>query len=290
MSMSLVQIVVLAVIQGLAELLPISSSAHVIVAAKLMKLKPDAPEFTLLLVMLHTGTMFAVIVYFWRAWQRAFFSSREAFTRFARFVIIATAATGILALGLKFGIERVIRHRHPGIEKAEVEQLFDHLELIAAGLTAAGVLILCSGLRAAKQPAREEITNRDSLAIGAMQGLCLPFRGFSRSGATISIGLLLGVAKTRTEEFSFALAVALTPAVVAWEALRLIRHRGEAAGAPIGLHDFLPSLVGMVFSFVAGLVALRLLSRLLERGRWWIFGVYCLAAAATVFALYSRGF
>ena len=276
--MSLIQIVILAVIQGLAELLPISSSAHVIVAAKLMKLQPDAPEFTLLLVMLHTGTMFAVILYFWHAWQRAFFSTREAFARFARCVIIATAVTGILGLGLKVGIEYII--------KADVEELFNKLWLIAGGLAAVGVLILISGLRAGKQPAREELTNRDSLAIGAIQGLCLPFRGFSRSGATISLGLLLGVVKMRVEEFSFALAVVLTPAVVGLEALRLIRHRAEAAAAPIGLQDFLPSLVGMVFSFVAGLVALRLLSRLLERGRWWIFGVYCLAAAAGVFAMF----
>jgi len=288
--MSLIQIVILAVIQGLAELLPISSSAHVIVAAKLMKLDPSAPEFTLLLVMLHTGTMFAVIVYFWHAWQRAFFSSREALVRFARFVIIATAVTGILALGLKFGIEHIIKHQHPGIEKAEVEQLFNHLELIAAGLAAVGVLIFWSGLRATKQPAREDLTNRDSFCIGAIQGLCLPFRGFSRSGATISVGLLLGVAKTRVEEFSFALAVVLTPAVVAWEARRLIRHHGEAAGAPIGLHDFLPGLLGMAFSFVAGLVALRLLSRLLERGKWWVFGIYCLVAAAAVFAAYRQGY
>jgi undecaprenyl-diphosphatase len=285
--MSLIQVVILAVVQALAELLPISSSAHVIVAAKLMKLDPSAPEFTLVLVMLHTGTMFAVIAYFRRAWGRAFFSSREAFARFARLVIIATAATGILALGLKFGIERVIRHEHPGIEKAEVEQLFNHLELIAAGLAAVGVLILWSGLVARNQPGRGEITDRDGLIVGAIQGFCLPFRGFSRSGATISIGLLLGVAKRRAEEFSFALAVALTPAVVGWEARRLIQHRAEAAGAPsIGLHDFLPSLAGMVFSFIAGLVALRLLSRLLERGKWWVFGIYCLAAAGAVFALF----
>jgi undecaprenyl-diphosphatase len=286
--MSLIQIVILSLIQGLAELLPISSSAHVIAAAKLMHLDPSAPEFTLLLVLLHTGTMFAVIFYFWHAWKRAFFSSREAFMRFARFVIIATAVTGVLALGLKFGIERVIRHRHPGIEKAEVEQLFNHLELMAAGLAAVGVLILISGLPRRRRD--EEITNRDSLAIGAIQSLCLPFRGFSRSGATISIGLLLGIAKQRVEEFSFALAVALTPAVVWWEARRLIHHHGEAGGAPLGLHDFLPSLVGMVFSFIAGLMALRLLSRLLERGKWWIFGIYCLAAAAGVFALYRAGY
>jgi undecaprenyl-diphosphatase len=303
--MSWIQIVILALIQGLAELLPISSSAHVIVAAKLMKLGVgmDSPEFVLLLVMLHTGTMFAVIVHFWHAWKRAFFSSREALVRFARSVIIATAVTGILALALKFGIEHVIKHQHPGIAKAEVEQLFNHLELIAAGLAAAGALIFWSGVRANAGRAflpdrgpktgapREDLTDRDSLAIGAIQGLCLPFRGFSRSGSTISLGLLRGIAKARAEEFSFALAVVLTPAVVAWEARRLIQHHGAAAGGPtIGLHDFLPSLHGMVFSFIAGLVALRLLSRLLERGKWWVFGIYCLVAAAAVFALYRQGY
>ena len=63
--MTLFQILILAIIQGAAELLPVSSSAHVIVAEKLLGLDPTRPEMTLLLVMLHTGTMFAVIVYFW---------------------------------------------------------------------------------------------------------------------------------------------------------------------------------------------------------------------------------
>ena len=67
--MSLLQIVILSIIQGLAELLPVSSSAHVIAVAKLMQINPTTPQFTLLLVLLHTGTMFAVIVYFWRAWS-----------------------------------------------------------------------------------------------------------------------------------------------------------------------------------------------------------------------------
>ena len=67
--MMLLKILILAVIQGAAELLPVSSSAHVIVAEKLMGLDPVSPEMTLLLVMLHTGTMFAVIVYFWKAWR-----------------------------------------------------------------------------------------------------------------------------------------------------------------------------------------------------------------------------
>jgi undecaprenyl-diphosphatase len=72
-SMELLQILILAIVQGAAELLPVSSSAHVIVAEKLMGLDPTAPQMTLLLVMLHTGTMFAVILYFWKAWRATFF-------------------------------------------------------------------------------------------------------------------------------------------------------------------------------------------------------------------------
>jgi undecaprenyl-diphosphatase len=278
--MTLLQIVILAIIQGLAELLPVSSSAHVIVAAKLMRLDPTSPPFTLLLVMLHTGTMFAVIVYFWRIWKQTFFSSRSQFMEFAKQVIVATVLTGIIGFGLKVGIEAAIKHHHHGTGKAEIEELFGHLELLAAGLLAAGLLILFSGLRTDKQIGRESITTTDSAAIGIIQGICLPFRGFSRSGSTISVGLLRGIAKVRLEAFSFALAVVLTPGVVAMEGKRLISHHEHVRAV------FVQTLFGMVFSFIAGLIALAVLSKLLERGRWWIFGVYCLLASGAVFWMY----
>jgi undecaprenyl pyrophosphate phosphatase UppP len=75
---SLVKVLILAVVQGLAELLPVSSSAHVVVAEKLMGLDPSSPEMTLVLVMLHTGTMFAVIFYFWSQWKSAYFATAHA--------------------------------------------------------------------------------------------------------------------------------------------------------------------------------------------------------------------
>ena len=79
--MNITQVIILAVVQGLAELLPISSSAHVVVAEKLMGLDPSSPAMTLLLVMLHTGTMFAVIVYFWKQWRDTYFQSAPAPSR-----------------------------------------------------------------------------------------------------------------------------------------------------------------------------------------------------------------
>ena len=78
MEPSLLQILFLGLVQGAAELLPVSSSAHVIVAEKLMGLDPSSPAMTFLLVMLHTGTMVAVIAYFWKAWKKTFFVSAES--------------------------------------------------------------------------------------------------------------------------------------------------------------------------------------------------------------------
>src|SRR5277367_5162727 len=106
--MSIFHVIILAIVQGLAELLPVSSSAHVVVAEKLMGLDPSAPDMTLLLVMLHTGTMFAVIVYFWRQWMKAYFDSMANFTRFAGRVIVATLLTGIVGEGIIKVLEKTV--------------------------------------------------------------------------------------------------------------------------------------------------------------------------------------
>jgi undecaprenyl-diphosphatase len=278
--MTLLQILILALVQGFCELLPVSSSAHVIVAERLMGLEPTAPDMTLLLVALHTGTMFAVIAYFWRQWRSTYFSSVQSFRRNAMQIVLATAATGTVALALLELIPRLL-----GVERAsfEIEQLFGDPRLIAGALAAAGLLILTSGLYSRSRAGRSDFGAQAAIGIGAVQGLCLPFRGFSRSGATISAGLFLGVARQRAEEFSFALAVVLTPAVIVKELHRFLR-----AGAHSGydsatlLHLAWPSAAGMLLSFLAGLLALRWLSRWLERGRWHYFGGYCLVASAIV--------
>jgi undecaprenyl pyrophosphate phosphatase UppP len=168
MSVDFLKILVLAMVQGAAELLPVSSSAHVIVAEKLMGLDPTTPAMTLPLVMLHTGTMFAVIVYFWNDWRQAYFSSRQAALQNGALLCYATTATGVVGLGL-------------------------------------------------------------------------------------------GVARRKAEEFSFALAVVLTPVVILKELYRLYRHAslGTTLSTTDVLHLLTPGLTGMLFSFGAGLLALR---------------------------------
>jgi len=289
--MPLVYILILAIVQGLTELLPVSSSAHVVVTEKLLGLDPSAPPMTLLLVMLHTGTMFAVIVYFWRQWRATYFQSLAAFKKFAGLVVLATALTGLIGEAVIRIIEDTISR---GVQYAEIEDLFSHLELVAPALALVGILILVAGIvEKTKSPGSltgsNDLNARQAGMIGAVQGLSLPFRGFSRSGATISTGMLLGVAKSRVEMFSFALAVVLTPVVVAREVIRVV-HAEHATGTATFASAAFPSLLGAVFAFLAGLVALKWLSRWLEGGRWYLFGIYCLIAAVGVGYLHHLGY
>ena len=158
--------------------------------------------------------------------------------------------------------------------------------MIAASLAVVGLLILLAGRKERRQPGTsEEFSFAQALIQGFVQALCLPFRGLSRSGSTISVALLQGINRVRAEEFSFALAVLLTPAAIAYEGYKLVgtHHTSpatsdqQAAGlapagattssstvptAPEKLSDLLlPGLAGMAFSFLAGLVGLWWLSR-----------------------------
>jgi undecaprenyl-diphosphatase len=289
--MALVLILILAIVQGLAELLPVSSSAHVVVIEKLLGLDPSSPPMTLLLVMLHTGTMFAVIVYFWRQWRDAYFQSFDSFKKFAGFVVLATALTGLIGEVIIMAIEKTLFRRFP---HAQIEDLFSHLELVAPALALVGILILVAGFVEKRKSVvgltkTTDLNAKQAGIIGVVQGLSLPFRGFSRSGATISTGMLLGMAKSSAEMFSFALAVALTPVVVVRELMRVVQD-GHANGTAAVAAAVFPSLFGAVFAFLAGLIALKWLSRWLEGGRWYLFGIYCLIAAVGVSYLHYLGY
>src|SRR5262249_5998062 len=128
--MNLIHILILAVVQGAGELLPVSSSAHVIVVAKLLgyEWKNDF-ERAFFLVMLHTGTMFAVLAYFWSRWK--------AMIKDIPALAIATVCTGALGVPLILAIEKLTQQ--------DVEHLFQNLPLISCALAAVGILIIVAG-------------------------------------------------------------------------------------------------------------------------------------------------
>ncbi|RXH58395.1 Undecaprenyl-diphosphatase [Granulicella sibirica] len=248
---------------------------------------------SLLLVMLHTGTMFSVIVYFWKRWKQTYFRSSEEFGQIFLRVFIATLLTGAVGYPLKHYIETEFVF---GRGKQTVEQLFGRLDLIAPALFCGGLLSCIAGLfepiyrRQQKTfeyvQVSKELSAWQAAVIGAVQGLSLPFRGFSRSGSTISTGMLIGVKRKQAESFSFALAVVLTPPVVVYEILRLVKTTQKAAlsGTPVSLSGPLVlGVLGMSLSFLSGLGALRWLEKWLEGGMWLLFGTYCLFMSGAIY-------
>ena len=217
--------------------------------------------------------------------------------------VAATFLTGVIGIPFFKVIDHTILRNIPN---AHIEDLFGKLNWIAPALFAVGVLIILAGLLRRREdrndPGMErdrEVTMKQSLWIGAVQGLAVPFRGFSRSGSTISAGMLSGTTKRQAEIFSFALVIILTPAAIAKEVLRALHHGHVHTGAAVAMASngsihidglFLPSIVGMFFSFWAGMLALKWLSRWLENGRWYLFGIYCLFASVVVWVLYLKGF
>ena len=253
-----------------------------------MGLDPTKPQMTLLLVMLHTGTMLAVIVFFWNSWRANFFKTSQDVSSTFKLLAVATVATGVVGFILKKLIEKVI---FKGVAHPEIESLFGNLPLISAALAAVGVLILIAGYMEGQGSKQKNVLNASAaLLIGAVQGLCLPFRGFSRSGSTISTGLILGIEKKRLEDFSFALAVILTPPIILMEALRLIKAQHAAVHHVSLTALFLPSFIGMILSFISGFFALKWLSSWLEGGRWYLFGIYCLCMSVVIFFLHCQGY
>lgn len=304
--MSIIVVAILAIVQGAAELLPISSSAHVILVELIFGLNPTSPGLTFLLVMLHTGTMFAVLVYFWSSWKKILSKSNPNRANFVRTVIYATIATGIIGLIALVVIQKIVLR---GVHNAQVEDLFGNVWIIASGLAAAGIFTTIAGFlkrrasedrgtgadtaapaegTALASPETAVMATGTSVLIGLIQGLALPFRGFSRSGSTISTGLLAGITRRHAEVFSFTLALILTVPVVAREALRLRHvHAASIMGSPG--HAAVFGVIGMIFSFGAGLAAIRWLSAWLERGRWGYFGIYCLVLSGVLYVLAGLG-
>jgi undecaprenyl-diphosphatase len=207
-------------------------------------------------------------------------------------VFVACFLSGVVAMPLVLLIEHALSH---GNHHVAIEALFNKLNWISPALAAVGILILWAGLRGARNPdtlpgeKQHPVNWCQAMVMGTLQGFAIPFRGFSRSGSTISGALLAGGERMPVESFSFAIVVAITPLAIARELYRLVRA-DALAGVRLDFATALaPSLLGMVCAFFAGLLALKWLSRWLEQGRWYWFGIYCLAASVGVLLLYLRG-
>lgn len=266
--MPLYQAVVLAIVQGLTEFLPISSTAHLVLFPWLLGWKDLGLTFD---VALHAGTLVAVLLYFWRYWldmlavvtgvgqpSNPYLGENR---RLLWFLAMATIPAGLA--GWRF-------------EHAAEEQLRAPL-VIGAALIVVGLLMWAGERLGRRQRDLGHVSFLDSLLVGLAQALAV-IPGVSRSGVTMTAGLFRGMKRDTAARFSFLLS---TP-IIAGAALKKgleIRHTGLPAEMR------LPFVLGAAVSAVVGYLVIAVLIRYLERGTFRIFVVYRLALGVIVLAL-----
>jgi undecaprenyl-diphosphatase len=264
----IIQALVMGVVQGLTEFLPISSSGHLILVPYLFGW--DDPFLTSLAfsVVLHGGTLAALLVYFRDDWRRlipaGFATIRDrSFNgdpdrRLAWLIAAATVPAAVIAVFLNDVIEENVRQAG----------------VVAVMLVIGGVILWAADHYGPRTRKLDGVTFRGAIGIGFAQALAL-IPGVSRSGISMSAALFAGLDRTDAARFSFLMATPITAMAVAYEGLKLVR--GEVGGAePVTL------VVGVVAAFVAGILAIAVLLRYVRSNSFTIFVVYRFVLAAVV--------
>jgi undecaprenyl-diphosphatase len=264
------QAIVLGIVQGLTEFLPISSSGHLRIVPALFGWEDPGAAFT---AVIQLGTMAAVLLYFrndlWRiasTWVRSLRRPdlrQELDARMGWYIIAGTVPISILGLAFSDQIENEARN----------------LYLIGTTLIVLGLILWIADRTAKRERDVTTVTLRDSVIVGCAQALAL-IPGVSRSGATITAGLLLGFDRASAARYSFLLSV---PAVVL-SGLFELRKIGEEEGAGLG-----PTILATIFSFIVGYASIAFLLRWLTSHTMGIFVVYRVALGVLVLALAAAG-
>ena len=243
----------LGILQGITEFLPISSSAHLVFAQALLGLDPPG---VVLEGALHLGTLFAVLLYF----RRDIFSLS---VRAIRGDPKGLRYLGLLAVGtLPIALCGVLL-------RGPIERAFSSAGIAGGLLLVTGAFLILAGRRLDPGATRPPDLPR-AAAIGGAQALAL-LPGISRSGATIAVGVILGLGLGEAVRFSFLLSI---PAIAGGGLVSLL----EARGVGLDMGEIWGIALGGAAAFASGLLAIRFLLVALDRGKLWAFGLYCLVA------------
>lgn len=264
----IIQAIVLGIVQGLTEFLPVSSSGHLIVVPALLGWDDPFLGSLAFSVMLHVATLLALLLYFRADWLRLIPAGLATIRdrsfrgdpdrRLAWLLAASTIPAVIVGVTLNDLIETAFREPR----------------LVAVTLVAGGVILWLADRLGSRTRKIEGLTFPMALGIGAAQALAL-VPGISRSGISISAGLFAGLDREAAARFAFLMATPITAGAGLWELRKILA--GESAALPI-----LPLVAGMVASLLAGLVAIAVTLRFLRTHSVTVFVVYRIALAALV--------
>jgi len=273
--MTIIQSILLGIIQGLTEFLPISSSGHLVIIPKLLGWQIPAQEAFIFDVLVQVATLLAVIAYFWQellAIIKAFITGlikrspfEDPFARLGWYLILATIPAGLIGLTIK----------------NLVEQAFN--SLLAAGfflLVTAGMLLLAERL-GKRNRNLDELNWIDAIWIGLFQALAI-FPGVSRSGSTITGSMIRGLERPSAARFSFLMSIPIMLAAGLSASVDLINVPNLTSVLPV----FIP---GFITAAVVGYISIRWLIRYLTHHPLTVFSVYCALVGTLAIVIYFLG-
>jgi len=242
--MNIIDAIILGILQGFTEFLPISSSGHLVLGQKLLGI--HVPGNTLE-VILHIGTLFSIIFVFWKDIVSIFKNLKQSETqKFVGLLILGTIPA--VVIGLFF--------------KDSIEVFFDSSKIVGFMLLVTAALLFLTRFVNKND---KEINWKSSFAIGLAQAFAI-LPGVSRSGSTISIAMMLGISPSKAARFSFLLAI---PALIGAGLLTALDIDTIQVSTNV-------LIVGFFSSFLSGWIALKWLLGLLKSGKFYWFGFYCL--------------
>jgi undecaprenyl-diphosphatase len=251
------QALVLGLVQGLTEYLPVSSSGHLAIGSALFGI--DGEENLTFTIVVHVATVLSTLVVLWKEiewiFRGLFRFEMNAETRYVINILVSMIPIGIVGVCFKDKVE----------------------EIFGSGLFIVGLmLLLTAALLAfsyyAKPRQKEDISLKDAFLIGLAQA-CAVMPGLSRSGTTIATGLLLGNKKETLAQFSFLMVIPPILGEALLDVLKLVKGSAEVtAGAPVSAAAL---GVGFVAAFVAGCVACKWMINVVKRGKLIYFAIYC---------------
>ena len=270
--------IILGIIQGLTEFLPISSSAHVQIASQLLGLdQMSRPQLTAFIATIQLGTEAAVLIYFFkdivrivRAWFGSLFSgskqndAAKADAKLGWLIIVGSLP--VIAIGLIF--------------KNQIENQLRNLWIVAFTLIVFGVVLAVADKIGKRTKTIEEISTRDGLLFGFAQALAV-IPGVSRSGGTISMGLFLGYSRQAAARYSFLLAI---PAVVASGLFEFTTNVSN-----LDTNDLFATFVATIVAFVSGWLVIKFFLNYLSKGSFAPFVIWRVAVGSFILIMLSSG-
>lgn len=260
--MSIIQAIILGTVQGLTELLPISSSAHLNVFPWIFNWGDLTPSFD---VALHIGTLLAILIYFYKDWILLIkggynqLIKKEKTTEGKVFwqIVIATVIAGVLCLILDKISEKMIE----GIAKAfNVQEISVEMLFIAVALIVMGVILYLVDKKAKSKIKYKDINLKQSILISASQAIAAAFPGVSRSGITMTVARKIGIERESAAKYSFLLSAPIVAAAALYEMKNFVFD--------------LSFFVGVFVSFIVGLFVIKFLLNYLKKGNFKIFAIY----------------